>query len=205
MDRAVEDAGLDRVPGKRRPTLHDVRDTFASALIAEGLDVVQVSKQLGHGDPAITLRVYAGLFNRARGAERTTLAIDAAFGTALEPSGGDKRRTAERTEDRNTASLLVLATGGCGLVSLLSALAHDQGQLRRLEPLAEARPGLFLRRTPNRTRCDGHRSDRRAEQNSLLGCDRSAVVPEHWPRRYDCHHGVTVVPPHSSGSTSRTV
>jgi integrase len=112
MDRAVEDAGLDRVPGKRRPTLHDVRDTFASALIAEGLDVVQVSKQLGHGDPAITLRVYAGLFNRARGAERTTLAIDAAFGTALEPSGGDKRRTAERTEDRNTASLLVLATGG---------------------------------------------------------------------------------------------
>ena len=87
-------AKLDKVPGKRRPTLHDLRDTFASALIEAGLDVLQVSKQLGHADPAITLRVYADLFNRVRGAERTTLAIDSAFGTALEPTvatSGDPR------------------------------------------------------------------------------------------------------------------
>ena len=31
-------------------------------LIAAGADVVHVSKQLGHADPAITLRVYADEF-----------------------------------------------------------------------------------------------------------------------------------------------
>jgi hypothetical protein len=33
--------------GKRRPTLHDLRDTFASMLIAQGLDVVFVYGRWG--------------------------------------------------------------------------------------------------------------------------------------------------------------
>jgi integrase len=112
LDKAVEAAKLDRVPGKRRPTLHDLRDTFASALIDEGVDVVQVSKQLGHADPTITLRVYADLFNRARNAERTQRAIDSAFGNALETTGGNRRRSSVRTPESNVDSLLASSRGG---------------------------------------------------------------------------------------------
>lgn len=38
--------------------------TRRSTLIAPGLDVVKVSKRLGHSSPAVTLRVYAHLFDR---------------------------------------------------------------------------------------------------------------------------------------------
>src|SRR5262249_47297715 len=41
---------------------HALRHSHASALIAAGLDVVAVSKRLGHGSPAITLSVYAHRF-----------------------------------------------------------------------------------------------------------------------------------------------
>src|SRR5439155_951455 len=40
-------------------SLHSLRHTFASLLIAKGLDVVFVSRQLGHASPAVTLRVPA--------------------------------------------------------------------------------------------------------------------------------------------------
>jgi integrase len=41
---------------------HGLRHSHASALIAAGLDVVSVSRRLGHGSPAITLNVYAHQF-----------------------------------------------------------------------------------------------------------------------------------------------
>src|SRR5262245_59180110 len=65
----VKRAGLN---GEGRPNLrwHDLRHTAASILIGEGLNVVYVSRQLGHADPAITLRVYAHLFDRERHAEQ---------------------------------------------------------------------------------------------------------------------------------------
>jgi integrase len=43
---------------------HALRHTHASALIAAGIDIVTISKRLGHGSPAITLGVYAHLFNK---------------------------------------------------------------------------------------------------------------------------------------------
>jgi integrase len=54
-----------------RATFHSLRHTHASHLIAEGLDVVTISRRLGHGSPAITLAVYAHLFPNtdARAAE----------------------------------------------------------------------------------------------------------------------------------------
>src|ERR1044072_7713874 len=45
-----------------RVTLHALRHTHASALIAAGVDVVQISRRLGHGSPVITLSTYAHLF-----------------------------------------------------------------------------------------------------------------------------------------------
>jgi integrase len=43
-------------------TLHSLRHTHASSLIASGLDVLTISRRLGHGSPAITLGVYGHLF-----------------------------------------------------------------------------------------------------------------------------------------------
>src|SRR5712692_10419302 len=60
---AVKAAGL---TGPGRLTLHSLRHTFTSLLIAKGLDVVFVSRQLGHASPATTLGVYAHLVDQAR-------------------------------------------------------------------------------------------------------------------------------------------
>jgi integrase len=43
-------------------TFHSLRHTHASTLIAAGLDVLTISRRLGHGSPAITLGVYGHLF-----------------------------------------------------------------------------------------------------------------------------------------------
>jgi integrase len=43
---------------------HGLRHTSASALIAAREDIVKVSRRLGHGSPAITLSVYAHLFEQ---------------------------------------------------------------------------------------------------------------------------------------------
>jgi integrase len=43
-------------------TFHSLRHTHASTLIASGLDVLTISRRLGHGSPAITLGVYGHLF-----------------------------------------------------------------------------------------------------------------------------------------------
>jgi integrase len=45
-----------------RIMFHALRHSHASALIAAGLDVVTISRRLGHGSPAITLGVYAHAF-----------------------------------------------------------------------------------------------------------------------------------------------
>ncbi len=47
-----------------RVSFHGLRHTHASALIASGMDVVAISKRLGHKSPTTTLRTYAHLFNR---------------------------------------------------------------------------------------------------------------------------------------------
>jgi len=44
--------------------LHALRHTHASALIAAGLDVVTISRRLGHANPTVTLNTYAHLFRQ---------------------------------------------------------------------------------------------------------------------------------------------
>ena len=60
-------------------TFHAFRHTHASALIAAGLDVVAISRRLGHSSPVVTLRTYAHLFNRDDSAAMA--AIEAAMRT----------------------------------------------------------------------------------------------------------------------------
>jgi integrase len=51
-----------RIDGVAPVTFHSLRHCHASALIRDGIDVVSVSKRLGHSSPVITLKVYAHLF-----------------------------------------------------------------------------------------------------------------------------------------------
>jgi integrase len=52
-------------------TVHSLRHTHASQLIAAGMDVLTISRRLGHASPTITLAVYGHLFSNtdARAAE----------------------------------------------------------------------------------------------------------------------------------------
>jgi integrase len=68
---------------------HDLRHTFASLLIAQGANVVFVSRQLGHASPDITLRVYAHLFDQAEHAQRARDALEASFGKMLAAPAAD--------------------------------------------------------------------------------------------------------------------
>lgn len=61
-----------RVPLPRGLTPHKLRHTFASVLVACGEDPVSVMAQLGHTDPAFTLRTYAHMMSREPG-ERARL------------------------------------------------------------------------------------------------------------------------------------
>ncbi len=70
--RAIESRKLPKV------TFHALRHSHASALIAAGLDVVTVSKRLGHGSPAFTLGVYSHLFENKD--DQAAAAIDAVVG-----------------------------------------------------------------------------------------------------------------------------
>jgi integrase len=56
-------AGCMKAIGMPHITLHALRHSHASQLIASGLDILTVSRRLGHGSPAITLTVYGHLFS----------------------------------------------------------------------------------------------------------------------------------------------
>ena len=58
-------------------TLQALRHTHASQLIDAGIDVVTISKHLGHANPAITLRIYAHLFRKRD--DKAAAAINAAL------------------------------------------------------------------------------------------------------------------------------
>jgi integrase len=58
---------------------HDLRHTFASILIANGANVLFVSRQLGHCSPDTTLQVYGHLWEGAEQAERTRHALEQVY------------------------------------------------------------------------------------------------------------------------------
>jgi integrase len=60
-------------------TLHSLRHTHASMLIASGMDVLTISRRLGHASPTITLAVYGHLIHGAD--DRAAQIMDAAFGS----------------------------------------------------------------------------------------------------------------------------
>ena len=97
LDRAVKKAGLEaeKLDGKivrTAPTFHDLRHTHASALIAQGWDIAEVSARLGHSNVATTLRIYAHEFDAAGRTDHRRQRLAALYGAmeALpEASDGD--------------------------------------------------------------------------------------------------------------------
>lgn len=83
VERTFKRAGLEG----QGLSSHNLRHTFASLLIVGvRLDPVAVAAQLGHTNPATTLKVYAHLFDRARHADEARDALSAGFGHLLAAS-----------------------------------------------------------------------------------------------------------------------
>ena len=58
-------------------SLHSLRHTHASSLIAAGVDVLTISRRLGHASPTVTLGVYGHLFSNTD--DRAAQAVEALF------------------------------------------------------------------------------------------------------------------------------
>jgi integrase len=63
-----------------RLSLHSLRHGYASLLVGSDLDVVYVSRQLGHANPNVTLRTNAHEFARREHGERAKAALEASYG-----------------------------------------------------------------------------------------------------------------------------
>ena len=77
-----------RAEGQEGLRPYDGRHTFASLLIEEGRNVLEVSSQLGHESATTTLKHYAHMFDESRGGERVPMA-DAVAGVRRMSGGGD--------------------------------------------------------------------------------------------------------------------
>jgi integrase len=70
-------------------SLHSLRHTHASMLIASGMDVLTVSRRLGHGSPTITLRVYGHLIHGTD--DRAAQIMEEALGSKMVADGAKNR------------------------------------------------------------------------------------------------------------------
>lgn len=77
-----------RRAGVRRIRFHDLRHTYASNLLADGVDVVTVQTALGHANAHITLTTYSHVVPKARhGAADRMAALIRDSGNKMETSG----------------------------------------------------------------------------------------------------------------------
>ena len=114
-------------------TAHKLRHTFASILFVRGEDPPYVMAQLGHTDPAFTLRVYAHAMRRGEGDKEALKALVegrhwAPLGTSgpMTLGAGARGRPRERRKPRR-AGLPEDGRGGfrtCDLSRVKRALSH---------------------------------------------------------------------------------
>lgn len=104
LRRAAADAGLDR--DERRVRFHDLRHTFASHLIIDiRLDVVQVSRILGHARTSMTLDTYTHLFEEARhGADVRADLAKSDFANLLSVAVGPRLQAGEHLRSTRAAA-----------------------------------------------------------------------------------------------------
>jgi integrase len=88
---AVNGAGID-VPGKPRLRSHDLQHTYASLLIAQGVNITFASRQLGHASVSTTLNVYTHLFDHVEHAATVMERLEGRFGNVLTVAEREPRR-----------------------------------------------------------------------------------------------------------------
>jgi integrase len=76
LQRMEEDAGLVDAEGKPLVTFHGLRHTCGSIMLAAGVPIISVSRQLGHASVAVTDRVYAHLVDRDRQLDEAVSVFD---------------------------------------------------------------------------------------------------------------------------------
>jgi integrase len=89
LNRAAAAAGLN-LPGQPRLRLHDLRHSYASLAIAQGMSVAFVSRSLGHARISMTLDVYTHAFDHAQHAAQFVERLEHEFRDVL--SSGSGRR-----------------------------------------------------------------------------------------------------------------
>ena len=73
-------------PARQAPIrFHNLRHTYASLLIAQGVNVAFVSRQLGHATPATPLHIYAHLFDEAANLGRAREYVNGQFANLTSP------------------------------------------------------------------------------------------------------------------------
>lgn len=75
-----------RSSGAKQIRFHDLRHTYATLAIAQGLDIRLVAERLGHAHPSITLNVYAHILNDQR--KRAAISLDGLLGAAPSAATG---------------------------------------------------------------------------------------------------------------------
>jgi integrase len=73
LEKALTNAKLAKM------RFHDLRHTHCSLLISEGLNVVYVSRSMGHASPDITLKTYSHLWDAAEHGSKASAALDGVY------------------------------------------------------------------------------------------------------------------------------
>jgi len=82
LDKATNAAGLNP-EGVPSLVMHDLRHTYGSHLVLGGLDVVRVSRQMGHKKPSITLDIHAKELEQVQHSDKVAESVAFAFGGIL--------------------------------------------------------------------------------------------------------------------------
>jgi integrase len=114
LARAVKRAGLEAIEDQDgamiqpAPTFHDLRHSHASALIAAGWDIEEVSSRLGHSNVATTQRIYIHAFDAAGRSDDRRTRLAKLYG------GGSPAPTTTTPPDRVVTELPALRSASTG-------------------------------------------------------------------------------------------
>ena len=117
LSRAVKQAGLEAIERggevvSPAPTFHSFRHSHASALIAAGWDIVEISARLGHSNVATTMRIYAHQFDAARRSPERRNRLAALYGSVEVPMKASDESKPQQTTTVEGAEVLPLRADG---------------------------------------------------------------------------------------------
>ena len=117
LSRAVKRAGLEAVERDGEvvspaPTFHCLRHSHASALIAAGWDIEEVSSRLGHTNVATTQRIYVHQFDAARRSPERRNRLAALYGSVEAPVEASDLSKPQQVAAVEGAEVLPLRAGG---------------------------------------------------------------------------------------------